>query len=104
MANYYINETFQGLGTVTIKVPDTDTYVIKGKIQAPGRTNPSQVVTTVNINGSPVYTGAAGSKGFYTRQSLTAADVITIVFTSALASDAALNVIKSTISVNAGLS
>lgn len=104
MANVYLNQTFGGLGTVTFKAPEAAIYNVDGSSTIPtittGAAANSALVVTINKNGSPVYTGSAGARGFATQVSCAAADVITIVLTSATASDASPNVIKTTISIS----
>jgi hypothetical protein len=108
MANFYVNETTQGLGTIaTAQASTTDIYRVSGKITLPtiiqGSPAPSQVVVTINVNGSPVYTGLAGAEGFRANPACSAGDIITVVLTSSAPTDAALNVIKSTISISEGV-
>lgn len=106
MANFNLNATVQGLGTTTIVAPTTDTYVVTGTLTLPsipaGSATSSSVVVTVNLNGSPVYTGAAGSRGFRTGVTATAADTITIVLSSAAAVDLQPNAVKMTLSMYEG--
>lgn len=102
---YNQNLTFNGLGTLSITVPQAGAYFVDGKISLPSLTNGGGVsacLVTINQNGSPVYTGIAGAEGFYTDISCAAADVIAIVFSSAATPDQGLNVIKSTIAIGLG--
>ncbi len=106
MPNFAQNLVFNGLGTLqTVLVPDS--YFIKGKISLPtittsGAVSGSQVATTIVQNSTVVYTGVSGAEGFYKTILCTGTDTISIIFSSPLASDAALNVIKSTISIGSG--
>ncbi len=105
MADFNLNSTFGGLGTaLDFKAPTADTYAISGSLTLPGipQGSPlaSAVVVVVNKNGSPVYTGLAGAKGFKTDVVCAALDEITVVLSSALAEDNAPNAVKSTISVS----
>lgn len=103
--NYSQNLAFSGLGTVTVKVPNTDVYSVSGKIELPtisSGSSQSAVVVVVNKNGSPVYTGATSSRGFQTVVSCTAGDTLTIVLSSAATVDQSLNVIKSVMSIDQG--
>lgn len=105
MANFYQNFVFCGLGTLTFSAPSTGGYFLEGKTSLPTISNGggvSSLLTVVNVNGSPVYTGIVGAEGFRTDLSLTANDTITVVFSSAAAPDQGLNVIKSTIAFGQG--
>ncbi len=104
-ANFNQNSTFGGLGTAaSVKVPDAGLYQVNGSITLPsipmGSPLASAVVVVVNKNGSPVYTGSAGSRGFQTQVSCAALDVISVVLSSALAEDNEPNAVKSTISIS----
>lgn len=101
------NSTVAGLGTiVTVAVPDAGIYFVAGTLTLPsiptGAPLASAVVVIVNKNGSPVYTGSAGARGFHTDVSCAAADVITVVLSSALAQDNEPGAVKSTISLGLG--
>lgn len=105
MANDFSkNSVFQGLGTDTTKVPNTGAYTVSGKISLPsipaGSPSSSALVTTINVNGSPIYTGSPGARGFRVIANCTAADIITIVFSSSAPVDLESNVIKSNISIS----
>ncbi len=107
MANFNKSLTSTGLGTIaTVTVPEASYYNVQGKISTPnitaGSSANSSLVVVVNKNGSPEYTGAAGSRGFSTTIACAAADVITVVLTSAAAVDANLNTIKSTVTISVG--
>lgn len=118
-------QTVNGLSTTTINIPTTDFYTVAGTLELPsqGATATqgagggagtgavatqrlsSQVVVTVNHNGSPIYTGAAGLKGFSTGAQCTAGDTMTVVLTSSETStqpDPQLNAVKATITVIEG--
>jgi hypothetical protein len=67
----------------------------------------SQLSVVVNLNGSPVYTapafeGTQGQLEFAFTQQCSNTDVITVVFSSSLGADKALNAIKSNTSVSQG--
>lgn len=99
------NSTSCGLTTNTFTAPVAGPYFIKGKVTLPTITTAgylSSCVVTINVNGSPIYTGAAGAEGFYTTTTCAANDVIAVVFSSGLATDAALNAIKATIALGLG--
>lgn len=103
MSNYKKNTVFQGLGTVSTTVPDDGIYLVDGKISLssiPAGESASSLVTVVNKNGSPVYTGLAGARGFSVKVPCAANDVIAVVFSSASNVDIAKNVIKSNISIS----
>lgn len=106
MATYNQSAVFNGLGTFTVITPIAGNYFVEGKISLPtlstGATANSAVVTTINQNGSPVYTGTAGAEGFRTDIAAAANDTIAVVFSSAAAVDKALNVIKATIQIGQG--
>lgn len=105
-ANFNQNSTFGGLGTAaSAKVPDAGIYQVNVSLTLPsipaGSPLASAVVAVVNKNGSPVYTGSAGSRGFQTQVSCAAADVIAVVLSSSgLAQDNEPNAVKSTISIS----
>jgi hypothetical protein len=102
-----------GLGTVAtytastadeVRVSGTFTIpTIQNNGVGPGQT-PSQVIATVNKNGSPVYTSLTGMQGFKTTVTCAPADVLTVVLSSTnTAVDAAPNAIKSTINISRGV-
>lgn len=109
MANLVVNTSFAGLGTaVNITAPQTDIYNITGTLTLPTLTQTndtvaSAVVVTINKNGSPVFTTTPGQRGFASGVNAAQSDVITVVLSSSLASDAAPMAVKSTISVSEGL-
>ncbi len=102
----YQTIVFNGLGTFATTVPTAGPWVIRGKSSVPqlntGSSAASAMITTVNQNGSPIYTSTAGAEGFNVTTNCAANDAITVVYTSAAAVDAALNVIKSTIELAQG--
>lgn len=105
MADFNLNSTYGGLGTaLDFKVPAADKYAISGSLTLPsipaGSPLASAVVVVVNKNGSPIYTGLAGARGFKTDAVCAALDEITVVLSSSLAQDNAPNAVKSTISVS----
>lgn len=114
--------TRTNLGTHTVTIPTTDAYVFVGTLTLPvdpGTVTagpgggagtgtgaapqlPSQVVVTVNQNGTPVLVTSPGSKGFEVTLNCTAADVITIVTSSSAAIDNQTNAVKWTLSISEG--
>jgi hypothetical protein len=99
--------TLVGLETLTIPALVAGAHMISGKLTCPqlaqGASAPSQVVTTVNQNGSPVYTGTPGGEGFTVNLLCAAGDTITVVTSSSAAVDtASLNGIKAVIGFTQG--
>lgn len=124
MSNFNQSSSFQGLNTYTFTVPTTDTYSFQGTVTPPkypttatqgtgggagtgtggGPDIPSQVLITINKNGTPVYTGTAGQQGFQLNGlACTAADVITIVPASSLTQDKQPNAVRITIAITEGV-
>lgn len=113
---------FAGLGTATYTIVTTGIYTVSVKSTIPyiaaGTSNNSTVTTggsalqiVINQNGSPILTsGGVSTNPTPTQPSLgarisfqaTAADVITVVFSSANAVDAVPNAVKSIINLYAG--
>lgn len=92
------------LGTVTTPIATDGPYEIIGSLTLPsisqGNTANSAVVATISQNGSPIYTGAAGAKGFMISGiQCVAGDTISVALSSAAAVDQGLNVIKCTIAI-----
>lgn len=123
MANYYVNAAINGLRTYDFPVPFTDTYVVAGTLElvsqaptaaqgpggggigtgsVPGLPIASQVVVTVALNSSTVYTGPVGAKGFKTGVNATAGDIIHITLSSSLAQDQQPNAVKCNVSIFEG--
>lgn len=123
MSNFSQSLSSTNLGTTTVNIPTTDVYSIVGRLTLPTTDGsattgpgggagtgtgappraPSQVVVTVNQNGTPVLTTVAGTRGFsIPALSCTAGDVITCVTSSSLPSDQQSNVIRLTLSVAEG--
>jgi hypothetical protein len=99
------NTVFNGLGIITFIAPFAGDYTFSGKITLPTATNSgtqSQLVVTINKNGASVYTGLPAAEGYKLVQNLLTTDTITIVFSSSAPVDQGLNVIKTSLSVNAG--
>lgn len=100
------NSTFAGLGTYSVKVPDTGPYFVDIKSSIPTLVNgggQSSLVITVNKNSSTtVYTGVAGAEGAKAEFPATAGDIVNVIFSSAATPDQGLNAIKSVISVGSG--
>lgn len=131
MANpiLFLNQSYMqvGLGTLTFTIPSTGLYNVACQCTVPtaaatgygagsggsdstfsGPLIQSGVVVTVNKNASPVYTSpvlgvAQGAFQFKTDLSCTAADAITIVFSSANASDKQLSGVSAVVSINQGI-
>ena len=107
MIDFNVTADASGLGTVVdLKVPDAGAYFVSGKLTLPsipaGSATASAVVVVVNKNGSPVYTGNAGSRGFYVIANCSALDEITVVLSSAATVDLQSNAIRSTVTVGIG--
>lgn len=119
------SETSTNLATHTVIIPTTDVYSFQGTLTLPNivptptpgagggagtGANPaitqqvnSQVVVTINQNGTPILTTQAGARGFYLPAvSCTAGDVITFVRTSSLSQDEQLNAIRMTLAISEG--
>lgn len=117
------NQTVTNLGTTTLNIVNTDTYTVNVKLQAPnivptaaqgagggtgtgstpGTQIASQVVITINKNGSSQGASSAGAKGLQIRGiSCTTGDNITVVLTSSLAQDQQPNAVQATIALSEG--
>lgn len=106
MAMFNQNSSFAGLGTFTFVADIASPYFFEGKISLPTIVNgggASAVVTTINLNASPVYVGLAGAEGFKKDLNLAVGDVVTIVFSSAAAADQGINNVKATIAIGQGV-
>jgi hypothetical protein len=125
MSNFIQRITVTNLATHTLVIPTTDIYSFDGTLELPaivpsatqgpgggagtgtggGAQVTSQVVVTINQNGSPIYTSHPGDKGFLLKAvSCVANDVITIVRTSSLLQDEQKNAIKMTLAITEGAS
>lgn len=107
MAQYSQTLIFQGLGTISITAPFAmDSLVVESKSSIPTLTNGggvSALISTVKQGSSTILASSAGASGVRAVvPNVAAGDVISIVYTSANAVDAALNVIKSQISIFQG--
>lgn len=103
---YNQNFVFNGLGTLTVPVPETGNYQLKCKTSLPTLSNGGGVsacLVVINDNGSPIYTGTAGDEGFEYNGYLTSGHTLTFVWTSSATSDQGLNVIKSVVSISTGV-
>ena len=109
MANILLQEQpypFVGLGTLTFTVPTTGLYNVKcDSTEVP----PSGLSIVVNVNAAPVYTAPVitptqGALQFKTVPpfSLNAADIVTVVLSSASDIDNQLNTVKSIVSIGQG--
>lgn len=104
-SNFYLNAPFSGLGTaVSTQATVAGIYEVEGKLDLPsipaGSLTASAVVVVVNKNGSPVYTGSAGARGFAVRVPCAALDAITVVLSSAALVDLEKNAVKSNTSIS----
>jgi hypothetical protein len=94
-----------GLNTYTISVPTAGAYSIDWKNYlsrlAQGG-SPSSLVTTINQNGSPVFTSTAGSDGGHYDLSCSAGDTITLVTSSSAPVDETLNNVKTQVAFSGG--
>jgi len=123
MANFTQSASYPGLGTATVNIPETSLYSFQGSltlndnagsaIQGPGGGAgtgtgapppiPSQVIVTINQNGSPIFTTNPGDRSFcLNAYGCTAGDVITFVMTSSLAQDKLPSSVRLTLSVSEG--
>jgi hypothetical protein len=107
MANLNMNSVIAGLGTFTLmQAPAADIYTVAGTLTLPGipKGDPavSQVVVVIKQNGSTIYTGQSGAAGFMVQTQCAINDVISMVLSSSLAEDNALNAVKTTVSVFEG--
>lgn len=108
MANILLlNQPFVsvGLGTSTFTVPSTGVYYVS--VQST-ETPPTSLSIVVNQNGSPIYTAPVitptqSALQLKTSFPATAADVITVVLSSAAAIDNQLNTLKTTVALGNGL-
>lgn len=118
------NTTTEGLKATTINVPATGPLSLIVKMTTPttqspaasqgpgggagtgtgGPPNiPSQIILTVNQNGSPIFVTSAGSRGLNLPAiNCTAGDVITVTPSSSLASDQQLNSVRVTTAASQG--
>lgn len=105
---FNLNTSVSGLRTLNIGIPETNEFLVSGKLQLPtidqGDTAVSSVVVTITQTpngGSPttIYTGTAGARGFAVMANCTALDTIAVAMTSAAAVDQGINAVKTTISV-----
>lgn len=107
MANFNVSAVICGLGSYSVKAPAADQYVVDVKSTIPtltstGGTQQSALVTTVSINGTPVATYPAATRGSQTICNCALGDVILVAFSSSSAVDAASNVIQSVIAISEG--
>jgi len=123
MANFIQCASYPGPGTAVVNIPATDSYSIEGTLtlnvdagvasQGPGGGAgtgtgaapqvPSQIIVTVNRNGSPILVTQPGDRGFCINSyGLTAGDVISFVTSSALAQDNIPNSLRLTLAVSQG--
>jgi hypothetical protein len=101
----YLQDSFQGLGTYTKVIPMTGVYAVSGTITLRTLTEghgtlESQLVVTINQNGTPVYVGAQAAKGFKINCNCATGDIITIVLSSSASADQPPNVIRSSIAIS----
>lgn len=107
MADDSNRSSFTGKATYTYVAPTAGPYRIQWQMDLPqiskGATANSEVVMTVNVGGSPIFTGTAGAQGGEVTTVCAAADIITLVTTSSATVDAPLNVIKSNVCISHGV-
>lgn len=124
MANFTQSSSIPDLGTYTVVVPNTDTYLVQGTLSLPAQvpaptpgagggagtgsgSGPqvnSQVVVTIKQNGSTIYTSAAGDKGFcLPALSCAAGDTLTFQRSSSLSQDQQPNSVRLTLSISEGV-
>lgn len=96
--NFTGRQSLNGIGsdnyrdTTLFTAPATGTYFINGRLTLP---EGSQVRANISKNGSTVYAGVTGQKGFAVRAlSLVTNDVVTVRLRSSLAADKALNAVQ----------
>ena len=98
MAAFSTNEPISGLRTTLMPNMSPGPHQLVGKLTLPrasqGSSGASQVVVTVNQNGSPVYVGVPGADGFETGVNIALNDVITVVTSSSNPIDQQLNAVK----------
>lgn len=103
MASFNVNSALVGLGTSTFGIPVAAFYNISGKLTLPtitdGDASNSQVVVTINQNGSPIYTGQAGARGFGVEASCQAGDTIAIILSSSATVDNLPNTVHCVLSI-----
>lgn len=103
MAAFCTNEPISGLRTTTMPSMSPGPHQFVGKLTLPrasqGSASASQVVVTVNQNGSPVYIGIPGADGFETGVNIALNDVITVVTSSINPADQQLNAVKLMVSI-----
>jgi len=107
MANYLVlnqNYVNVGLGTLTFTVPTTGNYNVACQVT---ELPPSSLVIQVKNNGSTIFTAPSVSATqigleFKVSFQATAADSITVVFSSSAANDNLLNSVKANVSIGQG--
>lgn len=124
MANFSQSLSSEGLRTTTITIPTSDVYNFQGRLTTTSKNDgsatqgagggagtgtgapppiPSQVVTVVNQNGSPIFTSQAGARGFSLNAVVcVAGDIITFVTSSSLAQDQQSNSIRLILAISEG--
>ena len=104
MANVSRTFVMAGLTTTGTTVPAAGIYMAQGNLYIPevstGDVADSQVVVTVNQNGSPVYVGNPSAKGFKAPINCQAGDSISITLSSSAAVDQLPNVIKCMVAIS----
>ena len=103
MAAFSTNEPISGLRTTIMPAMTPGPHQFVGKLTLPrasnGSASASQVVVTINQNGSPVYIGQPGADGFEAGVNIATNDVITIVTSSTNPADQQLNAVKLTVAI-----
>ena len=104
----YQAQVFTGLGTLSYTVGVAGFYTVRSKSSLPTLTDAgmaSSLVTTIKKNGSTVLASNPGDLGCSASGiSCVVGDIITVVYSSAAASDDTpfINIIKSTVSIFQG--
>lgn len=111
MSDYSQSFAISGLSeTLTIVMPVAGQFVLSGKIKLPRLSQtdptdpnylsaPSQVIATVQKNGSTILTTKAGADGFSIPIQAAVSDSFTVDLTSSAAQDEVLNAVSAVISL-----
>ena len=102
MANGMKKIQFNGLGSYTWTVSEAGNYYVESKSSIPGvnqgSSSQSSLVTTIQHNGSTIFTSQTGASSAYTNEIICAAlDTLAVTYTSSNAIDSGLNAVKSQI-------
>jgi len=103
MANVAQNMVLSGLISQTATIQSAGPIQVIGSLTCPeidqGDATDSQVVAVVSQNGTPMFTSAAGSRGFQVHLLCAALDTITVALSSGAPVDQPANVIKCTVAI-----